>query len=549
MSIYPHATMMTVAQCRQRLAQPDEGLAATLSRIYGADATLHDERLALMWRVIEAADTTLDPSIPCALIRVPGRINTMGIHTDTQYSWKNHVVFGREIVALVQPRTDDVISLHSPHQAYPDYSFGISDLLPDDERGSDWMEVVEAAWDHVEVGAWQNYTIGPMLALQNHYSDRQLCGLDLVVDGDIPMAAGVSSSSALATLAGIAAIHFNQLDIPMGEAIRVIGAGEWYCGSRGGPGDTGAQMLCRRGHVLHVKYDIPFDPYEEHHIPFPDDWRIVLCNTLVEARKSVGGREKATARGLSQVVGATLLREMFPEHAERIKCVADLTPENLGVPVSRIYEMFQALPIDCTNELALKLAGSRAGELERPLRHWRIDQAEYPLRSPCMWTLCEPARGARNRLALERRDEAEMRVLLQAAHDGDRIVRWLDDERGEPYDNTVSDDALARLIHLADSSDAAERESAQLYRQPGGFGCSCPELDLLVDICDGVDGVIGSRVTGAGMGGCMFAYAHREAVPDLLRQVKARYYERRGLPLAAWELLPSDRGGPLVLAD
>ena len=110
---------------------------------------------------------------------------------------------------------------------------------------------------------------------------------------------------------------------------------------------------------------------------------------------------------------------------------------------------------------------------------------------------------------------------------------------------TVLDDRIA----MAESDDALEREPAQLHRQPGGFGCSCPELDLLVDICNGVDGVIGSRITGAGLGGCMFAYVHREAVPTVLSQVRERYYEPRGLPLAAWELFPTERGGPLVLPE
>ena len=96
-------------------------------------------------------------------------------------------------------------------------------------------------------------------------------------------------------------------------------------------------------------------------------------------------------------------------------------------------------------------------------------------------------------------------------------------------------------------SHCRSRQVAALHRQPGGFGCSCPELDLLVDICTGFDGVIGARVTGAGMGGCMFAYVHRDAVPEVLREVEARYYRPRGLEPAAWELRPIERGGPLVL--
>ena len=138
---------------------------------------------------------------------------------------------------------------------------------------------------------------------------------------------------------------------------------------------------------------------------------------------------------------------------------------------------------------------------------------------------------------------------MAAAHDGDRVVTWRDDEHWEPFVNRSDDARMDELARLAASAEPAEREAATLQRQPGGFGCSCPELDLLVDICGGIDGVIGARMTGAGLGGCMFAYAHRDAVPEVLEQVRRRYYEPRGLPPAAWAFSPSDRAAPLVLAD
>ncbi len=547
MSIYPHATEMSIAQWRELFAAPDPRISEAFADIYGDDASLHQERLALFRSVLEGAAQRLPADAPSTLIRVPGRINTMGLHSDGQYSFKNHVVFGREIVAVVQRRNDDIVFLSSPHDEYPDYAFTIAELLPPEVRGAEWIDILEAA--EIEVGGWQNFLIGPILALQKHYPDRQLCGLNVFLDGDIPVAAGVSSSSALATLAGIATIYFNQLDIPWGEAIRVIGAGEWYSGSRGGPGDTGAQMLCRRGHILHIKYDIPFDPYEEHLLPFPEDWRIVLCNTLVISRKTVESLQSATSRGLAQAAGIVIMRENFPDVLNDVKCLAHISPEYMDVRLSDVYEMLKVLPERATMNDLPKLAPSRRDELDPIMRHWRVSLPDFPVRPVCMYMICEPARGSRNKPVIETRDEEELGKLMAAAHDGDRVVRWLDDEHSKPFDNRTSDEALDQMTRMADSDDAAEREAAQLYRQPGGFGCSCPELDLLVDICNSIDGVIGSRITGAGLGGCMFAYVHKDAVPEVLEQVNRRYYSPRDLPLAAWELFPTERGGPLVLDD
>jgi len=543
MSIYPHATEMTVGQWRELFAGPDERIQAAFVKLYGPDAALVNERLEVFRRVLEHAEQRLPADVPAAVFRVPGRINTMGLHSDGQYSFKNHVVFGREIVAVVQARADDVVFMASPQEQYRDFSFSISEELPPGKRGRDWIDVVEAA--QIEEGGWQNYLIGPILALQNRYADRSLRGLNVAVDGDIPVAAGVSSSSALTTLAGMAAIYFNQLDIPWGEAVRVLGAGEWYTGTRGGPGDTGAQMLCRAGHVLHIKYDIAFDPYEEHHLPFPEDWRIVLCNTLVVSRKAVESRDTATSRGLAQASGMVILKDRFPELLGSVRCLAHITPESLGLRLSDVYEMLKVLPERASMDDLLAAAPNSKEQLEPILRHWRVSLPDFPVRQVCMYMICEPARGARNRRAIEERDEQELRELMAAAHDGDRVARWVDDQTSEAYDNCASDELMDRLAHLAESDDPA----AQLHRQPGGFGCSCPELDLLVDIVGRIDGVIGARITGAGLGGCMFAYAHKDSVFEVLAQVNQRYYQPRGLPLSAWELFPTDRGGPLVLGD
>jgi len=306
-------------------------------------------------------------------------------------------------------------------------------------------------------------------------------------------------------------------------------------------------MLCRRGHILHIKYDIPFDPYEELHVPFPEDWRIVLCNTLVVSRKAVESRDTATSRGLAQAAGMVILKDRFPDLLADVKCLAHITPETLPIGLSEVYQMLKALPERASMADLAEAAPSRKAELDGILRHWRVSLPDFPLRQVCMYMICEPARGGRNRTVIEARDEEELGKLMAAAHDGDRVVRWLDDETNEPYDGGATDQQLDRLSRMAESGDPTERETAQLHRQAGGFGCSCPELDLLVDICDDIDGVIGSRITGAGLGGCMFAYVHREAVAGVLSQIDRRYYQPRGLPLAAWELMPTDRGGPLVL--
>ncbi|MCG8368903.1 MAG: galactokinase, partial [Proteobacteria bacterium] len=54
------------------------------------------------------------------------------------------------------------------------------------------------------------------------------------------------------------------------------------------------------------------------------------------------------------------------------------------------------------------------------------------------------------------------------------------------------------------------------------FEVSCPELDMLVQLANGTDGVLGSRMTGAGFGGCTVSVVHQDSV-GLLVENLARY--------------------------
>ena len=55
------------------------------------------------------------------------------------------------------------------------------------------------------------------------------------------------------------------------------------------------------------------------------------------------------------------------------------------------------------------------------------------------------------------------------------------------------------------------------------YEVSCSELDELVEIAMGVDGVLGSRMTGGGFGGCTVTLAKSKCIPTVLKVIKAKY--------------------------
>jgi galactokinase len=79
---------------------------------------------------------------------------------------------------------------------------------------------------------------------------------------------------------------------------------------------------------------------------------------------------------------------------------------------------------------------------------------------------------------------------------------------------------LAVFGQLMNESHASLRDDYEV---------SCPELDILVEAAWKVDGVYGSRMTGAGFGGCTVSLVVEEAIDDFRSQVAAAYEEATGI--------------------
>ncbi len=61
------------------------------------------------------------------------------------------------------------------------------------------------------------------------------------------------------------------------------------------------------------------------------------------------------------------------------------------------------------------------------------------------------------------------------------------------------------------------------------YEVSCEELDLMVEVAETVEGVVGCRMTGAGLGGCTVNLVWDWAVEELVQKVSKKYKEKTGI--------------------
>lgn len=92
-----------------------------------------------------------------------------------------------------------------------------------------------------------------------------------------------------------------------------------------------------------------------------------------------------------------------------------------------------------------------------------------------------------------------------------------------------------RTIQAAEALEKGDiREFGQLMNASHlslkeDYEVSCKELDILVEEAWNIDGVLGSRMMGAGFGGCTVSIVEEDAVNEFITKVGENYKEKTGL--------------------
>ncbi|MGB0222034.1 MAG: galactokinase [Luminiphilus sp.] len=347
------------------------------------------------------------------VIMAPGRVNLIGEYTDFNEGFVFPMTVDRGVYVGIRARDDQRVRVKS-------IRFGeLIDYRLDD-------------FEKPEPGHWSCYVLGVveelrLLGLVSH-------GFDAVIDGNLNLGAGLSSSAALETATALALQSLFGFEMSRVDVATLCQRVEHrYANVMCGIMDQFASGLGRSNHALLL------DCRTLSHVNIPthlDKYRIVIISSEVKRELASSAYNERRAQCEE---GVALFRQYDPT----IASLRDVTPD-----------LFDAYG----------------------------DQLSEVVFRRCRHVITENARVLDASAALAADELVQFGRLMTASH------------------NSLRDD----------------------------FEVSCDELDCLVDIANCTEGVLGSRMTGAGFGGCTVTLIHMDAI-ETLRANLLPYTDRFGL--------------------
>ncbi len=411
----------------------------------------------------------------------PGRVNLIGDHIDYVGLPVLPIAIDRDVRVEFRMADEPVVRLTNVAARFAPFAFRLD-------------RPIEAA----ARGDWSNYVRAAARGLLDHGVPLRR-GIAGTVDGDVPIASGLSSSSALVVASALALLRANG--VAVGDGART-GAGAGVAGAgagngagvagRGGAGRGGAgvstlelaaimaraerfvglegggmdQAACLHGVAGHA-LRIDFDPLRVAPVPVPEAWRWVVGSSLARAEKSGDVRDAYNARARQS---RAALRA--------VGGAGRVAGHGAGAVAGAVAEL------------------TTTDNIEALLRH---------------------ARGMVDATSYHR--------FRHVVSEGRRVVE---------AERAMLDGDMRRFGDLMVRSHASFRDDYEV---------STEALDEIVAVAVEA-GAAGARLTGAGFGGCAVALCDERTVARVMEALAARFYlPRLGRPPSGAELFTATASG------
>ena len=245
------------------------------------------------------------------VFRSPGRINIIGEHTDYNEGFVLPAAIDKEMYFAVAPNSLDK------------FRFFAYDLDKSTEISCNKVEIQKTE-------TWANYLLGVVAQLNK--KGIKVSGLDVVVGGNIPIGAGVSSSAAMECGFIYAINSLFSLDLTTIEMVKMAQMAEHeFAGVKCGIMDQFTVMHGKAEKVIKLdcrSLDFSYEPLNL------DNYSILLCDTKVKhnlASSEYNLRRQECELGVSVVAkhynNINSLRDVSLEQLEH--CSAELSEQTL----------------------------------------------------------------------------------------------------------------------------------------------------------------------------------------------------------------------------
>ncbi|KAG7245495.1 hypothetical protein INR49_010946 [Caranx melampygus] len=390
----------------------------------------------------------------------PGRVNLIGEHIDYCGYSVLPMAIDQSIMAAVSVNNSGTIQLANTNPQYTDFTVSCLEDIAIDRDNPKWYY----------------YFLCGVKGIQEKCGITRLSGMLCVVDGTVPPSSGLSSSSALVCCAGLVTMEANQKSLSKVALAEICAKCERYIGTEGGGMDQSISFLAERGTAKLIE----FQPLRATDVKLPDGAVFVISNCCVEMNKA------ASSHFNIRVVECRIATKMLAQARGQD-----------GSRMMKLAEVQRALKASLEEMLAL------VDEVLHP--------EPYGREEICQVLGITPEQFSTELLSANTQHVTHFRLHQRAKHVYGEAARVLQFK-------SVCDSGPAESIQLlGDLMNQSHASCRDLYE------CSCTELDQLVDICR-KSGAVGSRLTGAGWGGCAVSMVPSEKVASFLQAVREAYY-------------------------
>ncbi|KAJ2740882.1 galactokinase [Coemansia sp. BCRC 34301] len=477
---------------------------SALDEIYADSLLQHGVR----YQSLTEAFIKIYGALPDFIARAPGRVNIIGEHID----YCGFPVFPMAIVPdcliAVKAAEGRLVKLNNVNPKFParEFQHKSGSIVDIDDNMHDWVNY---------------FKCGYRGALEAIGATSNPVGMQCLMDGSVPISVGLSSSSAFVCCAVMATMKANGRMLSQERVVETSVASERYIGTNGGGMDQTTSIMSQPQSAAFIEFSpmLRVTP-----VRFPSTTppiAFVIANTLVESDKAVTAPTNYNLRVVETRIGALMLAKHLgiSEHA----ACANADPLTFKVVMDEYFSGSYPGDRDST---VLKWSKRLVAMLEKAEALFGTHLQGFT-RKECADYLCISVGDLMKLVHTDRFPiQAKRFKLLQRAQhafsEALRVVKF----RQVCESESTSEECFLALGNLMNQSQDSCRDL---------FECSCPELDEMCSIARKA-GSFGSRLTGAGWGGCSVHLVRQDCCDGFIAALKQEYYYRHNPKLGDVEL-------------